>query len=145
MVVASDSRPEGPLSEADVEILAAAHPEIGALVLFGSRAIGEARPGSDWDFGVLPARGQGEPDLAGLHRDLSLLLSTDALDLVDLTRASGLLRFRCARDGRMVFEQEAGVFHRFWLDAVRFWFDAEHVVAPALERFMDEQAAGVGS
>ena len=54
-------------------------------VLFGSRATGSARPGSDWDIGILgpqPLRGA----VLQAHRnDLNDLRTLHSFDVVDLT------------------------------------------------------------
>jgi predicted nucleotidyltransferase len=109
---------------------ASATPGLTLLLLFGSRARGDAGTASDWDFGYIGS-GIFDPD-----RLLPVLLSTlgsDRVDLVDLQRAGGLLRFRAARDGRPVYEAEPDAFARFWLDAVLFWCD----VAPIVQRGYD--------
>jgi len=38
------------------------------------------------------------------------------------------VRYRAARDGKVVFERRAGEFERFKLAAIRFWLDAGHVI-----------------
>jgi predicted nucleotidyltransferase len=101
------------------------HPRLGLVVLFGSRGRQDARRASDWDFGFRAASGF---DALALRAALVEQLGTDRLDLADLDRASGLLRYRAARDGRVLFEREKGSFARFWTDAVRFWCDAEPVL-----------------
>ncbi len=100
------------------------------LVLHGSRARGDAGPLSDWDFGFLADDGL---DVALLHARLTVAVGTDAVDLVDLARASALLRFRAARDGVLLFEAAEAEFHRFQLEAVRFWCDAGPVIRAAHE------------
>lgn len=101
------------------------------LVLYGSRARGDARRGADWDFGYLA---DGSMDALGLLASLVEALGDDNLDLVDLDRASGLLRFRAARDGLLVHESESGLFDRYRLDAASFWCEN----APIFERGYDE-------
>jgi hypothetical protein len=66
------------------------------------------------------------------------VLATDSVDLADLERASGLLRFRAARDGRVVFEAGAGIGNRFRLDAATFWCDAAPVLQRGYARVLDE-------
>jgi predicted nucleotidyltransferase len=95
------------------------------LVVFGSRARGDARQGSDWDFAYL---GAASLDANRLNAELSLALRTDRVDLADLARAGGLLRFRAARDGVPVYESREGTFRDFWFDAVQFWCDAGPVL-----------------
>lgn len=102
-------------------------PGLELLLLYGSRARGDAHAGSDWDFGYLA-----DPpfDVAGLLAALVERLGSDRIDLVDLSRAGGLLRFRAARDGDTIFERRPGLGDEFRLAAAAFWCDA----APVLER-----------
>lgn len=98
------------------------------LVLFGSRARGDAHDVSDWDFGYLarPAA-----DITGLLAALVEITGSDRVDLVDLSRASGVLRFQAARDGQMLYEQTPGRGNAFRLEAAHFWCDMAPVFGPA--------------
>ena len=116
--------------------LARRHPALDILVLFGSRARGDAVAGSDWDFGFL---GSPELDRDGLFVDLVTACGTDRVDLVDLDRGGGLVRYRACRDGSLLYEKAPGAFQRFWLEAVRFWCDAE----PVLRRGYDDVLNGL--
>jgi len=100
--------------------LARTYPGLELLVLFGSRARGDSHSRSDWDFGYLAAR---EFDPAAFLARLVLLLGTDRIDLVNLERANGLLRFRVASEGQTLFESRPGTFDDFWLKAAPFWWD----------------------
>lgn len=102
-------------------------PGLDLLMLFGSRARGDAHDGSDWDFGYLAS---GDIDWAALLASIVNTVSSDRVDLVDLARASGLLRYRAARDGVVVFEAEPRLSESFRLDALDFWCDA----GPLLQR-----------
>lgn len=103
-------------------------PGLRLLVVFGSRARRDAGPSSDWDIGVL---GDSGFDVDSLRAPLTERLGTDRIDLVDLTRASGQLRYRAARDGRPVFTRTPDEWSRFWMEAVSFWCDAGPVLGPA--------------
>ena len=105
------------------------------LVLFGSRARGDARAGSDWDFGYL---GSAAFDPDGFLAVLVGAVNSDRIDLVDLARAGGLLRFRAARDGCPLFEADADAFACFWLDAVSFWCDIEPILRAGYDRVLAE-------
>jgi len=105
-------------------------------VLHGSRARGEARPDADWDIGVLADEA---PDLPVLVAGLSAVLRTDAVDVVDLRTASGLLRFRAARDAVVLLERPVGAFEEFQLEAVHFWCDA----GPVIRAAQDDVLAGL--
>lgn len=100
--------------------LGAGRPGLRLLVLFGSRARSEASLTSDWDVGFL---GDSSLDTGALLAELTELIGSDEIDLVDLERANGQLRFRAAADARVLYEASPGDFHRFWFDAVSFWCD----------------------
>ena len=104
------------------------------LLLFGSRARGDAGPASDCDFGYVATDAL---DVAALLATIVEVVGSDRIDLVDLRRASGLLRYRAARDGRSLYEVRSGIADQFCLEAVRFWCDA----APVLERAYDDVLA----
>ena len=114
-------------------VVSAARATVGLdlLILFGSRARGNPRPGADWDFGYLA---DVAADVPGLLAAVVEALGDDQVDLVDLRRAGGLLRYRAARDGVLLHESEAEAFDRFRLEAVRFWCDN----APTFERGYEE-------
>lgn len=101
------------------------------LILFGSRSRGDARPGADWDFGYLADEAADVPTLLAT---LVEALEDERVDLVDLRRAGGLLRYRAARDGLPLYEAAAGLFDRYRLQAVRFWCENTAV----FERGYDE-------
>ena len=102
-------------------------PALDVLFLFGSRARADAHERSDWDFGYLAGPAL---DVEKLLSTLVLTVGTDRVDLADLRRASGLLRYRVARDGDTVVERVAGMADAFKLEAADFWCDA----GPLLER-----------
>ena len=108
------------------------------LVLHGSRARGDARAESDWDFAYLAAA---TTDIPALHAKLALALGTDAVDLTDLATAGGLFRYRTARDGIVLFEREPRLFEKFWFNAVSFWCDAAPVLRAGYKTVLD----GLGS
>ena len=109
-------------------------PGLELLMLYGSRARGSETSRSDWDFGYVATP---EFDAAALLAALVSSLETDRIDLADLARASGLLRFRAARDGAVVFEAHVGGANRFRLAAAQFWCD----VAPILGRGYEDVLA----
>lgn len=107
------------------------------LLLFGSRTQGQARPESDWDFGYVAHR---EFDSMPLYTDLLLILESNQVDLVDLNRASGLLRYRAVKDGLLLFEAQKGEYEKFWLQVLNFWCD----VSPLLQREYESLLEGLG-
>jgi predicted nucleotidyltransferase len=115
--------------------LAQATPGLEMLMVFGSRARGDAHTRSDWDIGFLGAR---EIDVAALLGAIVEIVGSDRIDLVDLQRASGLLRYRAARDGRLVYEARPRLADRFRLDAAQFWCDAAPVLRQGYESVLAE-------
>ena len=105
------------------------------LVLFGSRARDDARVESDWDFGYI---GTSAFDADGLLATLVGVLGTDRIDLVDLTRAGGQLRYRAARDGMPLSAADDREFAHFWFEAVSFWCDMQSVLRAGYEQVLSE-------
>jgi len=130
---AHEAKDVSPEMQRELRAVARASSGLELLVVFGSRGRGEAHPGSDWDFAF---RGTESLDVGKLHADLAAALGTDRLDLVDLDRAGGLLRYGVARDGVPLFEAYPHAFEQFWLHAVDFWCDAQHVLVPAYESIL---------
>lgn len=122
--------------------LAARRGGLRLFVVFGSQARGDAHERSDWDLGYL-----GEPgfDADRLLADVVLTLGTDRVDLVDLARASALLRYRAARDGVVVHEA-VGEFDRFRVEAVSFYCEVQPVIGEAYRRVLQAlpRRAGAG-
>ena len=118
----------------DLHAVAARQHGVTLLVLFGSRARGDAAADADWDFGFLS---EGSVDPLTVIAALSETVGSERIDLVDLARASGLLRYRAARDGVLVFEARPGTFDRFRFEAARFWYDAEPVLRAGYDAILD--------
>lgn len=116
--------------------MAARSRDLKLLLLFGSRAREEAGESSDWDLGYI---GGGQFDAAALLAELVYALGCDRVDLVDLQRANGLLRFRAARDGIALYETTPGTANEFRYAAASFWCDA----LPVLQRGYDDILAEV--
>ena len=104
------------------------------LLLFGSRARADAHAHSDWDLGYLASHGF---DVAAFLGAIVEAVGSDRVDVVDLRRASGLLRYHAARDGCVVYEARQRLAEQFCLDAADFWCDA----APVLQRGYEEVLA----
>jgi predicted nucleotidyltransferase len=110
-------------------------PGLELLLVFGSRARGEGRPESDWDFGFLAGP---DIDVDGLLLRLVDAVGSDRVDVVDLAKASGHLRFRAARDGVVIHARREGLDDEFRLEAARFWCDAEPVLRRGYDAVLAE-------
>lgn len=106
-------------------------PYLKMLVLFGSRARGEQRSTSDWDFAVLydeELRKQYETggwDAFKLWIVLqqALKLADDKIDVVDINHCSPALSFAIARDGKLLYEREPNQFTQFRRKAWKTYAD----------------------
>lgn len=123
-------------TQIDLEHIAERY-SLDLIVLFGSQAIGQARAGSDVDVAVHLANGQRHRTIAGkrclpwewegrLINDLSDALHlADNLDLVILDRASPLLLYQVARQGRPLYQKEPTTFANFRLYALHILRDSQ--------------------
>lgn len=92
------------------------------ILVFGSSARNQARPGSDLDVGVLfaGALGDGGEDLEAVREALG---GGDHMDLVCLNRAGALLLKEAAQDGKPRFEARPGAIEEFRLRAFKRYMD----------------------
>jgi predicted nucleotidyltransferase len=102
---------------------------ISVLVLFGSRATGAARPGSDLDVAILPARGAGERRrlLSRVAATLAHLAGEERVDVVFVDEAPPLLRQRIMETGRILRCEEPGRWRQWRVQTMREHGDREPV------------------
>ncbi len=90
--------------EETLQAVLADRSDVDLVLVFGSRARGIARPGSDLDLAVLGKR----VEILDLQARLSLALGVE-VDVVDLRQAGYTLLKQVNREGRRVFERRPGV------------------------------------
>lgn len=97
-------------------------PYLKFLVLFGSRARGDAYERSDWDFAMLcdeEARQKAIADkpygFLAVHNAIEdcFDIGGERMDVVDVTRCSALIAHYIAAEGVVLYESEIGVFRDF--------------------------------
>jgi predicted nucleotidyltransferase len=90
-------------------IVAAARRQIKALhfrvILFGSRAEGKAREGSDYDIAIEAPGGVPFGALSKMEGDLEALPTLAKVDLVDLATADQGISTMAKNKGRVLYEQ----------------------------------------
>jgi len=89
------------LADSLVATLSDRVPGLAAAYLFGSRAREDARPGSDIDLAVLTLGNLDPVERWKLQEDLAAQAHQN-VDLVDLRRASTVMRVQVLRDGRLL-------------------------------------------
>lgn len=92
------------------------------IILFGSAVSGKINKNSDIDIAFL----FDDPvDILKLTNTVIRLLHTDNVDVVDLRRASPLLKFSAIKKGKPLYEREPGIFNEFSSLAFRRYIDTK--------------------
>ena len=93
--------------------------------LFGSQATGQVWLLSDVDIAVLFDNGANGANLSRLNAELIKALKSNDVDLVDLGKATPLLKYMVAREGQLLFCTDEDVRTRFVIDAIRAYEDTK--------------------
>lgn len=97
-------------------------PYLKFLVLFGSRARGDAYERSDWDFAILCDEEERKKAIKdqpygflAVHNAIEdcFDIGGEYMDVVDVTRCSTLIAHYIAAEGVVLYESEIGVFRDF--------------------------------
>lgn len=108
-----------------------------AILLYGSRATGQAREGSDVDLALLFA---GEPvpsafELAAARTDLEALLGRN-VDLVVLDQASPILAMQILKKGIVLQQRNPQALPEFTMNALAAYFDLKQTRKPIEEALL---------
>ncbi|MEK7784099.1 MAG: nucleotidyltransferase domain-containing protein, partial [Chloroflexota bacterium] len=76
-------------------------------VLFGSRATGRARPGSDWDIGLIGPEPLGGAVIETIREELDELPTLHSFDVVDLRTVPDTFRQKALRGAKAVLSAAA--------------------------------------
>lgn len=104
------------------------------VILFGSHASGKLHRQSDIDLAFLYDR---DVDIVSLTNRVIRLLHLDKIDVVDLRRASPLMKFSVAKTGLVLYESEPGIFNNFYSLAFKVYVDTK--------KLRDAQKAAIGN
>ena len=113
-----------------------AHRDLRLILLFGSAASGRTHKKSDLDIAFLF---DGPVDILDLTNTVAGLLRNDAVDVIDLRRASPLLKFSAVKNGMLLYEREPGMFNEFYSLAFRMYADTKKLrdaQAEAIKSFL---------
>lgn len=100
---------------------------VAVAYLFGSRAEGTSRSGSDHDIAVLFCASADLREVGALQADLVTALGTP-VDLVELDRAPLELRANVVQEGRLVFSADEPRRVAFETETRSRWFDYRPVL-----------------
>lgn len=96
--------------------------DLRLILLFGSALTGAAHKKSDIDLAFLF---DGPVDILTITNRVIRLLHFDNVDVIDLKRASPLLKFSAVQKGRLLYEKFPGVFNEFCSLAFRMYVDSK--------------------
>lgn len=96
------------------------------LVLLGSYGTNDFKTGeSDIDIAFLAGTAlQGNRCIQFLN-DLSIIFQYGKIDVIDLKKASGLIKHEIAKKGRVLYESKTGLFKRYSLYCLRYYYDTK--------------------
>ena len=97
-------------------------PGLRMVILFGSAVSGNLHTHSDIDLAFLFDR---QVDILDLTNKVIRLLRTDSVDVVDLKRATPLLKFSAIKHGKVLYEKAPGIFNAFASLAFREYIDTK--------------------
>ncbi|MGQ9647616.1 MAG: type VII toxin-antitoxin system MntA family adenylyltransferase antitoxin [Thermodesulfobacteriota bacterium] len=97
--------------------------ELQLASVFGSAVSGELKKQrSDIDLAFLFDK---PVDILALTNRVIRLLHFDDVDVIDLRRASPLLRFSSVKNGKLIYERSPGLFHEFFSLTFRRYVDTK--------------------
>lgn len=108
------------------------------LVYFGSYGTKYYGPNSDIDIAYLSEEPLTPQDKMELLKDLIIAHQKSEIDLVDLQTAEPILRFEVAKDGRVLFEKESGVFQHYALFYIKNFWELKPVILEEMRMMMEE-------
>ena len=109
------------------------------VMLFGSAATGMVHKKSDIDLGFLF---DDQVDILELTNRVIRLLHTDSVDVIDLRRASPLLKYSAVKNGKVLFERSPGTYNTFASLAFRMYVDTKKLRearAVSIKSFLKER------
>jgi len=112
-------------------------PEASAIYLYGSAADGQPRPGSDVDLAVLAPEPIAAGRLARAREELAERLRRD-VDLVDLFRASTVMRAQVVSTGRLLRDADPTFREHFETTAYSMYARLNEERRGILERIREE-------
>ena len=106
--------------------LASSYPYVAALYLFGSRAAGRQRSGSDVDLAVVSSRPLSGWQRVELETSFSNTFKAD-VDIVVFGQAPPLLQHQIMRTGRLIYEKDRPERIRQEVAARYAYLDTRHL------------------
>jgi predicted nucleotidyltransferase len=104
------------------------HPDISALYLFGSHALGYARKKSDIDLGVLFDKDVDGFTRIAIETEISNLLKKD-VDLTDMRKSSPFLLHQIYKYGKLIYHDGSDFPFQFRATSIEEYLDTSYLRA----------------
>ena len=105
---------------------AKAHPEISAVYLFGSHAVGHSRSKSDIDLGILFINEVDSFTRINMETKISNLLKKD-VDLIDMRKSSPFLCHQIYKYGKFIYHDGSDFPFQFRANSIRDYLDTDSI------------------
>jgi len=105
---------------------AKAYPEISAVYLFGSHALGHPRSKSDIDLGILFHKDMDAFTRISMETEISNLLKKD-VDLVDMRKSSPFLCHQIYKYGKFIYHDGSNFPFQFRASSIREYLDTNYL------------------
>lgn len=94
------------------------------LILFGSRAKGQNRKNSDWDFAILGNKKLSLNKKLKIYQDLDCITKFENVDLIDLNVVDEhILRQNIFKKGICIYENEKGLYDEEFVNTIYNYID----------------------
>jgi len=105
---------------------ARSHPDISAIYLFGSHAIGHPRSKSDVDLGILFNKDVDGFTRINMETEISNLLKKD-VDLIDMKKSSPFLCHQIYKYGKFIYHDGSDFPFQFRANSIRDYLDTDSI------------------
>lgn len=100
--------------------------KLSLILLMGSYGTNFFRaPVSDIDVAYLAEHPLTTDEYLQLLADFAVLFEYPKIDLIDLIKAPGLLKFEAVTKGTLLLEKEQGFFNEYYLYCIRYYYDTK--------------------
>lgn len=105
---------------------ARAHPEVSAIYLFGSHAVGHPRSRSDIDLGVLFTKDVDGFMRINMETEISNLLNKD-VDLIDMKKSAPFLRHQIYKHAKLIYHDGSDFPSQFRANSILDYLDTAYL------------------